>query len=40
MKTGKRSDVISSSPSQLMNLFRSGLLHGAGYSTERLKSDP
>jgi dihydroxy-acid dehydratase len=40
MKIGKRSDVISSSPSRLMNLFRSGLLHGAGYSTERLKKRP
>lgn len=40
MKIGKRSDIISSSPSPLMNLFRTGLLHGAGYSTERLKNRP
>jgi hypothetical protein len=29
MKTGKRSDAISSSASQVMSLARSGLLRGA-----------
>ncbi len=36
----KRSDIISSSPSPVMNLFRKGLLHGAGYDTEGLKERP
>jgi len=36
----KNSDIISSSPSVAMNMFRQGLLHGAGYNTERLKKRP
>jgi hypothetical protein len=40
MKTGKRSDAISSSLSQVMILFRSGLLRAAGSSTEWLKKRP
>jgi dihydroxy-acid dehydratase len=36
----KRSDIISSSPSLTMNLFRKGLLHGAGYDTDKLKDRP
>ena len=36
----KRSDIISSSPSPVMNMFRQGLLHGAGYSSERIASRP
>ena len=36
----KRSDIISSSASLTMNLFRKGLLHGAGYDTDKLKSRP
>lgn len=40
MTTNKRSDIISHSPSPLMNLFRTGLLHGAGYSTQRLSKRP
>jgi len=40
MSNTKRSDVISSSASPLMNKFRSGLMHGAGYSTERIKKRP
>jgi dihydroxy-acid dehydratase len=36
----KRSDIISSSPSLTMNLFRKGLLHGAGYDTDKLKTRP
>jgi dihydroxy-acid dehydratase len=36
----KRSDIISNSASPLMNLFRKGLLHGAGYDTDKLKSRP
>lgn len=36
----KRSDIISSSPSPVMNIFRKGLLHGAGYDTESLKERP
>ncbi len=35
----KRSDIISGSPSPMMNLFRKGLLHGAGFNTDKL-SDP
>ena len=37
MTDAKRSDIISNSPSPIMNLFRTGLLHGAGYSTQRLR---
>jgi dihydroxy-acid dehydratase len=37
---GKRSDIISNSPSPLMNLFRKGLLHGAGYDTDKLRDRP
>lgn len=36
----KRSDIISNSPSPMMNLFRTGLLHGAGISAERIKTRP
>ncbi len=36
----KRSDIISGSASPVMNMFRKGLLHGAGYSTERIKKRP
>lgn len=36
----KRSDILSDSPSAVMNLFRSGLLHGAGFDTARLKTRP
>ena len=36
----KRSDIISSSASPTMNLFRKGLLHGAGYDTDKLKTRP
>src|SRR5512135_3436818 len=36
----KRSDIISNSPSPLMNLFRKGLLHGAGYDTDKLRTRP
>ena len=36
----KRSDIISSSASLTMNLFRKGLLHGAGYDTDKLKNRP
>ena len=36
----KRSDIISNSASPLMNLFRKGLLHGAGYDTDQLKERP
>ena len=40
MTTKKRSDIISNSPSVMMNLFRTGLLHGAGISAERIKTRP
>ncbi|RLQ22286.1 dihydroxy-acid dehydratase [Seongchinamella sediminis] len=40
MSKQKRSDIISHSPSPIMNMFRSGLLHGAGYSTQRLAKRP
>ena len=40
MTDSKRSDIISNSPSPIMNMFRSGLLHGAGYSTQRLAKRP
>lgn len=36
----KRSDIISNSASPMMNLFRKGLLHGAGYDTSKLKTRP
>jgi dihydroxy-acid dehydratase len=36
----KRSDIISNSASPMMNLFRKGLLHGAGFDTDRLKTRP
>jgi len=36
----KRSDIISNSASPVMNLFRKGLLHGAGFNTDKLKSRP
>lgn len=36
----KRSDIISHSASPMMNLFRQGLLHGAGYDTGKLKDRP
>jgi dihydroxy-acid dehydratase len=36
----KNSDIIHSSASIAMNLFRKGLMHGAGYNTERLKERP
>jgi dihydroxy-acid dehydratase len=36
----KRSDIISNSANPLMNLFRKGLLHGAGYDTDKLKTRP
>ncbi len=40
MSKKKRSDIISSSPSPVMNIFRGGLLHGAGYNSESLKKRP
>ncbi len=40
MTSRKRSDIISNSPSPIMNLFRTGLMHGAGYSTQRLRDRP
>lgn len=40
MSIEKRSDIISSSPSPVMNLFRKGLLHGAGYNADALKKRP
>jgi dihydroxy-acid dehydratase len=40
MTDTKRSDIISTSASPLMNLFRKGLLHGAGYSTDRIRERP
>ena len=36
----KRSDIISGSASPLMNQFRKGLLHGAGFDTDKLKGRP
>jgi len=36
----KRSNIISNSASPLLNMFRGGLLHGAGYSTEKIKTRP
>ena len=40
MTMKKRSDIISSSPSMMMNLFRKGLLHGAGFNTDKLRTRP
>jgi dihydroxy-acid dehydratase len=40
MSKEKRSDIISTSHSPIMNMFRTGLLHGAGYNTNRLKNRP
>jgi len=40
MTDTKRSDIISASASPLMNMFRKGLLHGAGYSTDRISKRP
>lgn len=36
----KRSDIISNSASPIMNLFRKGLLHGAGYDTDKIRTRP
>ncbi len=36
----KNSDIIHSSPNELMNLFRHGLMRGAGYDTNDLKKKP
>lgn len=36
----KRSDIISNSASPIMNMFRTGLMHGAGYDTAKLKTRP
>jgi dihydroxy-acid dehydratase len=40
MSDSKRSDIISASASPLMNMFRKGLMHGAGYNTDRIKNRP
>jgi dihydroxy-acid dehydratase len=40
MTAKKRSDIISSSASMMMNLFRKGLLHGAGFDTDKFRSRP
>ena len=40
MSQNKRSDIISHSPSPILNLFRTGLMHGAGYNTNRLRDRP
>jgi dihydroxy-acid dehydratase len=40
MTASKRSDIISRSPSVMMNLFRRGLLHGAGFDTDKLRTRP
>ncbi len=40
MTMKKRSDILSNSPSAMMNMFRTGLLHGAGISAERIKTRP
>lgn len=40
MTNPKRSDIISNSASPMMNLFRKGLLHGAGFDTDKLKTRP
>ena len=36
----KNGDIIHSSASIAMNLYRKGLMHGAGYNTDRLKERP
>ena len=36
----KRSDIISNSASPIMNMFRKGLLHGAGYDTDDIRTRP
>ncbi len=36
----KRSDIISNSASPIMNMFRKGLLHGAGYDTDKFRTRP
>jgi len=36
----KRSDIISNSASPVMNMFRKGLMHGAGYDTDRIRKRP
>ncbi|RRJ83273.1 dihydroxy-acid dehydratase [Aestuariirhabdus litorea] len=36
----KNSDIIHSSPNQLVNAFRKGLMSGAGYDTDNLKKKP
>lgn len=36
----KRSDIISNSAIPIMNMFRTGLLHGAGYDTSKFKTRP
>lgn len=40
MAVMKRSDIISNSASPMMNMFRKGLLHGAGFNTDKLKTRP
>lgn len=40
MTSTKRSDIISNSASPMMNMFRKGLLHGAGINTDKLKTRP
>ncbi len=40
MEIKKRSDIISKSPSEAMNTFRKGLLHGAGYDTDKIRTRP
>lgn len=36
----QRSDIISNSASPMMNMFRKGLLHGAGFDTTKFKTRP
>lgn len=36
----KRSDILFNSASPVMNMFRKGLLHGAGFHADKLKSRP
>jgi dihydroxy-acid dehydratase len=36
----KRSDIISNSASPVMNMFRKGLLHGAGFDTDKFSTRP
>jgi dihydroxy-acid dehydratase len=40
MTSKKRSDIISGSASPVMNMFRKGLLHGAGINTDKLATRP